>query len=301
MAAPKVPDDLIIPPILVRGTPMTKISTLSKRYTFSIDAEHGVINYHSSRGRSIPIESIREIRTGADCRYHRKEYGMSEKDETRWLSITYLKGDTYKMLHLIADDDESFKLWRETLTKMITDRQGLMQGLGQLDRRQALWFKQYWKKANGPKPDNQLDFKEIQQLANYLNVGQSQEQLKALFKQAKPQRSFLPWILKVSSVSLKLLDSRPEIDLIFKNALAKDAQVLDSAMFQKFLVETQGVDPKAAPSIFDRYAKPGSGETKYVDLKAFKSFSLSEDNSPFKTLHGQVYQDMTQPIRHVQT
>ena len=50
----------------------------------------------------VPIEDIREIRTGADARLHRQHFQLEEEYDNRWLALIYVLAGNYKTLHLIA-------------------------------------------------------------------------------------------------------------------------------------------------------------------------------------------------------
>ena len=72
-------------------------------------------------------------------------------------------------------------MWDITLRKLYTIRQQLMSGLGNIEMRQALWEKQYWKGAD-QEMDQKLGFDEMERLCKRLNVNSSTETLLRLFK-----------------------------------------------------------------------------------------------------------------------
>lgn len=87
----------------------------------------------------------------------------------------------YKTLHLIAPSKDVFQMWDITLRKLYTIRQQLMSGLGNIEMRQALWEKQYWKGAD-QEMDQKLGFDEMERLCKRLNVNSSTDTLLRLFK-----------------------------------------------------------------------------------------------------------------------
>lgn len=128
----------------------------------------------------VPIENIKEIRTGINARYHRAQYGFSEEAENRWITLIYVLDGEYKTLHILADTKEVFTAWETAITKLHSIRQGLMKGLGQTETRQAVWERQYYKAAdkNG---DQKLDVSDVEELCKRLNINIKTEELRKLF------------------------------------------------------------------------------------------------------------------------
>lgn len=55
-----------------------------------------------------------------------------------------------------------------------------MRGLGNVDMRQTVWERQYWKGAD-KEGDQKLAFDEVETLCKRLNVNRSSEELKRIF------------------------------------------------------------------------------------------------------------------------
>lgn len=191
--------DITVPELLQRGTPMTKVSsTKQKKYMFRVDADQGQIVYLSSKEKIgayshcspclfhlidtlVPIETIREMRFGADARYDREQFQISQQYEPRWITLIYILDGNYKTLHLIAPTQDVFNMWNVTLQQLHAIRQELMTGLGNVEMRQALWEKHYWKGADEEK-DQKLEFSEVEKLCRRLNINSSSDDLRRLFK-----------------------------------------------------------------------------------------------------------------------
>jgi len=121
------------------------------------------------------------LRAGADARFYREQSQLSQDYEDRWLTIIYILDGRYKTLHLIAATKDVFRMWDVTLRKLYEVRQALMSGTGNLEMRQALWEKQYWKAAD-VEDDKKLDFDNVEQLCRRLEISSPLEELKRLFK-----------------------------------------------------------------------------------------------------------------------
>lgn len=191
--------DLAIPEVLRQGTEMLKVSAKKKkRVVFRLDPEEGQILFKSNKsgvGAScllfllsfplklclVPIEAIKEIRAGANTSSYRIQFSVPEEWQSRWLTIIYVVDGTYKTLHMVADTRDTFKLWEVAVMKLHAIRQGLATDLGNLDLRQTVWERQYWKGAD-KEGDHKLDFKDVKALTKRLNISLTSSQLKQMFQ-----------------------------------------------------------------------------------------------------------------------
>ena len=130
---------------------------------------------------SVPIENIKELRMGANARYYRQQNKLPEEMEERWITIIYILDGTYKTLHIVAETRDVFELWSTALQKLYTIRQGLMAGLGNVEIRQNVWERQYWKGAD-EEGDQVLDLDDVERLCMRLNVNITTADLTKLFK-----------------------------------------------------------------------------------------------------------------------
>lgn len=195
-------DEFSIPDLLLKGTTMTKISEKKqKKAQFHLDPDEGRIIYQSSKTgigtyqvfylllnfhrnlccrRVVSVETIKEIRSGSNARYYRAQFAFPEEVENRWITIIYILEGTYKTLHMLAETHEVFQMWDASLRKLLAIRQGLMSGLGNVEMRQTVWERQYWKGAD-QEGDQKLSFEEVERLCKRLNAILSTKQLKVLF------------------------------------------------------------------------------------------------------------------------
>ncbi|KAL4076484.1 PLC-like phosphodiesterase [Scleroderma citrinum] len=318
--------DVSVPLPLQHGVPMTKVSPRSqKSYIFRLDADQGQIIWESKKLRIIPIESIKELRSGLDARYYRQQFQLASEYEDRWITIIYILDGQYKILHLIASSKETFQLWDITLRKLYAIRQQLMTGLGNEEMRHAVWLRQCWKSSD-QQCDQKLVFEEVERLCRRLNINSSQEDLLRLFKQADSQhRGFLDFVDFQRFV--KLLKARPELDLLYKKLASGNRGRFTFKVFEQFMRDCQksSLSQEELISVFLRYAikfesaKPpflpgqplsasppplspstSSSTINFDDTTlssdAFSAFLLSSDNSAFMDQHGKVYHDMTRPL-----
>ena len=75
-----------------------------------------------------------------------------------------------------------FDLWVNTLKRLHAVRQGLMQGLGNLEVRDQLWERIYWKDTDAS-GDKKLDIDEMRKLCHrLLGVHLNEQEFQAVFK-----------------------------------------------------------------------------------------------------------------------
>ncbi|KAF8077564.1 hypothetical protein FPV67DRAFT_1684022 [Lyophyllum atratum] len=306
--------EVTVPQLLQQGTLMTKVSSKKhKRAIFRLDSDIGQIIWEGKQHRIIPIENIKELRSGSDARYYREQFQLAQEYEDRWLTIIYILDSTYKTLHLIAATKDIFRMWDTTLRKLHAIRQELMSGLGNIEMRQAIWRKHYWKGADEER-DQKLAFEEVEKLCRRLNVNSSSGELLRLFKQADThQHNYLDF--EDFQRFVKLLKGRPEIDRLYKKLRARGGGYFDFLVFEKFMREKQksSLSTPELQAIFERYseaATPGStppvpsatpsddpnAAPRIMTTETFTSFLLSPDNSAFTDQNGSVWQDMTRPL-----
>lgn len=248
--------DFTVPPLLALGTPMTKVSAKrQKKILVRLDPDLGQIVYESKKQRiskcvqlicsshltrsSVPIENIKELRSGSDARYYRQQFQLAADFEDRWITIIYVMEVGYKTLHLVALSKDVFQLWDITLRKMHAIRQQLMSGLGNIEMRQAVWEKQYWKSADDEQ-DQKLDFDDVEKMCHRLNINPSRDDMLRRFKTADVHsRGYLDFADFRRFV--KALKARPELDRMYKKLCSGNGGKFDFSVFEKFMRENQKV------------------------------------------------------------
>lgn len=149
------------------------------------------------RQASIPISTIRDFRHGVDIAPYRTSLHLSPLVESRWMTIIYLvpsapsvplsfinngvQTPAYKLAHLIAPTEESFLLWRETLTAFLDERTGGEAGD---------WEELRWREAGGGAEaveHEEVDVRvvkedEVLRLCRRLGVGMGKDQIATAFR-----------------------------------------------------------------------------------------------------------------------
>ncbi|KAJ7074909.1 1-phosphatidylinositol-4,5-bisphosphate phosphodiesterase 1 [Mycena belliarum] len=247
--------ELTVPLSLQKGSQLTKISEKSeKKVVFRIEPDEGQILYPSRKHGLVPIESIKEIRTGLDAQYYCcTQFGYSQDSMQRWMTIVYVLNSNYKTLHILAPTKDVFDLWETTIRKLYAIRLGLMHNLDNVEIRQTVWERQYWKSADKG-GDQSLNLDEIQAMCVRLSVNYPPGELKDLFNAADARKTGSLNFPEFQQF-VKLLRRRPELEALYKK-LCGDQQMLDFAAFERFMTNTQksSLTSSELKLVFEKYA-----------------------------------------------
>ncbi|KIP07397.1 hypothetical protein PHLGIDRAFT_89622 [Phlebiopsis gigantea 11061_1 CR5-6] len=269
---------------------MLKVSAKKqKRYFFRLDPDEGQIIWHSKKLRIIPIETIKEIRTGSDARYYREQFQIAPTYESRWLTLVYLLDGSYKTLHLIAPTRDVFQMWETTIRRLYSMRQQLMNGLGHTAMRQAIWERQFWKGADEER-DQKLEFDDVERMCRRLNINPSRDDLMRRFRQADThQRGWLDF--EDFRKFVKALKVRPELDRLFRK-LCVETHSVDGNLRYAGFVSFMRKDQQSILSDADLQRLFLTHETGIWTLRNFTAFLLSPCNAAFRDEK----HDMTRPL-----
>ncbi|KAG2006759.1 1-phosphatidylinositol-4,5-bisphosphate phosphodiesterase 1 [Coprinopsis cinerea AmutBmut pab1-1] len=291
-----------IPDIVLNGTEMTKISKKGKkRVVFRIDPDEGRLLYKSKKGGLVPIEAIKEMRSGEDARYYCNQFEQPEEAESRWITVIYILGGAYKTLHILADTRDAFHAWDTTLRKLHSVRQGLTTGLGNMETREEVWERQYWKGAD-EEGDQVLDFDDVDRLCKRLHANIPTPRLQQLFKEADTEnKGHLDY--PAFQRFVKKLKRRPDVEQIYGQIAGQSGGKFDFAAFEKFIKEVQKspLSTDELRAVFDKYATSADSTSPNepsgaLTLDAFTKFLTSPDNAAFAEEGKPIWQDMTKPI-----
>ncbi|KAF8877451.1 PLC-like phosphodiesterase [Gymnopilus junonius] len=279
---PPIVSDIDIPEAVEKGTLMTKISERSgkqKKVSFRIDPDEGKIFYESTKDGIVPIEAIKEIRTGPNAQYYREQFKLSPDLDSRWISIIYIYDGAYKTLHIVADSKENFDVWLGALQKLYAIRQGLMTGFGNMDlkMKETVWERQYWKGAD-EQADQVLEFDEIERLCRRLNVNLSRDEIRKIFKEIDTlNRSHLNFAQYQQFA--RVLKRRPELEAIYVKLASTNGGKITSQ---------SKLDDVDLTVLFTKYAGSSSSPSvspnepnDIITLEDFSALLSSSDNASF--------------------
>jgi phosphatidylinositol phospholipase C delta len=161
-------------------------------------------------------------------------------------------------------------MWDVSLQKLHGIRMQLMSEPGNLQLRQAVWEKQYWKGADMHK-DQSLVYEELQKLCKRLHISTASGDLLRLFKEADTRnRGYLDF--DDFRRLVKLLKARPDLDQLYKKLCTDHCKPFNFSVFEAFMRDSQKstLTREELKAVFGKYA-----DTKSHDA----SSSLSLDSA----------------------
>nr|XP_019049181.1 phosphatidylinositol phospholipase C, delta [Kwoniella bestiolae CBS 10118]OCF28111.1 phosphatidylinositol phospholipase C, delta [Kwoniella bestiolae CBS 10118] len=256
--------DGMVPMALVQGVPMLKISSKKMKQVI-IRINNGGISWSSKKDNTVSINEVRDLRLG--------QPPSDTYNSSRWITIVYVRGSQWKVLHMVALTDDIYDLWVQTLKSLVSVT---------LDRHVAdvtpadpdlIWIRQLW-----PIGSKVIDRSKAEALCTQIGLQIPDTVAKTID---------VSGVLDMSTFHQLIKDcqTRPEISKIYQD-LAKEGP-LDAARVNQFLKDTQRLTNYE--QIFDKYKR--DGEDVWT-LASLTEFLCSVDNA------ASVPQDMSHPIQH---
>ncbi|KAL0945759.1 hypothetical protein HGRIS_012048 [Hohenbuehelia grisea] len=264
--------DTVVPRGLQTGVLVTKISDKTRKHrrmSIRVEPDQGQIVYEGKATRIIPIESIKELRTFSTNNALTSSLASPSNNSTtplspslssvtflqlhssaapRLLTIIYTLSSSYRSLHLLFPTEKDMKTWHGVIDRLYRVRKELMQGLGNVRVREAIWERVCWKegdvfglqggaasgslpglkaegsgKMKGAQGDGKLEWAEVERLCKRLNVSLPREDLLRLFEQADVHhRTYLDFADFRRFV--RLLKKRPDVKRLYREVIRASAE-----------------------------------------------------------------------------
>ncbi|CZT47615.1 probable phosphoinositide-specific phospholipase C [Rhynchosporium secalis] len=301
----------VVPSLLLQGTRMTKVTKKNRKKLLSLvlEKEAAKVSWDKNRpSKSLYIDDIKEIRVGKDARNYRKEYGVSDADESRFFSIVYAVPDKnkgrsqQKTMHLIAEDAETFELWTTTLDAISKHRQDLMASLSSFHDKavRACWrsemIRQFQDKHR-TEDDELIDFLGVERLCRSLHIHGSSNYIRSKFQQADVSFSGCLNFVEFQDF-VKLMKRREDVKRIYEGItfdLKKGLTLLEFFTFlEKYQHEDVSSDPAHWENVFNKVIRRSKskeqahldatdGEPQRMTEAALSSYFISTFNVPLKS------------------
>ncbi|KAG5220512.1 Phospholipase [Salix suchowensis] len=242
---PALDVSLSVPEEFKTGAVFTKINSdrKQKQVKFRLDVDQGQILWESKKYGAVLVETIKEFRTGSNAAYDLAQLGLPFSDLPRFISIIYIRSGSYKTLNVLAPTPEILRQWENAVRALYTTRRDLMRGLDNVEMREAVWQKMYWKGADAG-GDNKLDLKEVENLCLRLNISAPPAVVKKLFD-ASRLLSFQSATDEGGSrklIFVKSIKRRPEVDALYARICdGSPSKIFDSQAFEMFMKGQQQV------------------------------------------------------------
>lgn len=86
--------------------------------------------------RAVPISDIRELRLN--------QPPTDEYPSTRWITVVYVRQSQWKVLHITALTDDTYQLWVDTLTKLVSETSDRLINQITPSDPDLMWIRQLW-------------------------------------------------------------------------------------------------------------------------------------------------------------
>ncbi|PKS05308.1 hypothetical protein jhhlp_008681 [Lomentospora prolificans] len=292
-------DGAVWPEQLQAGTPLRKVSSKNrwKRIILKLDPPSGKILWDGMRKKKqIRIDDIKEIRTDSDIRQYCRDFDIPETEGARWFSIIYAAPELQKtkMLHLIADDIDTFKNWTSTLQRFWQDRLENLTSLMAFDEKA---IKEYWNsevslqggtdESMGRGNEGTLDFQGFERICRNLHINASPAELLSRFHEADRTSTGRLDYAKFTQF-VNLMKTRNDVGDIYSALASSAAEGLSRQEFFNFVSGVQGenVEEDVAKwkAIFAEFADRGfetsSNSKGAMSAAGFTRFLTSRYNTP---------------------
>ncbi len=298
----------VVPQVLLQGTAMTKVSKKKKKLlTFVLEKEAAKVTWDKSRpSKSFYIDDIKDIRVGADARNYRQEFGVSAVDEPRFFSIVYAvpdrsKGRAQKVMHLIANDEQTFDLWTTTLDAMSKHRQDLMASLSSFHDKavKTYWrteMNRIWQDRPHAEDEEEIDIVGVERLCRSLHIHGSSNYLRSRFNMADFSGTGRLNLNEFQEF-VKLMKRREDIRAIYRDLGTDTEKGMTMDEFFNFLKVHQKEDIVANrshwESVFAKFVRRSKskeqaqqdlfdGEIPRMNEAALSSYLISTFNLPMR-------------------
>ena len=290
----------VVPEELHQGTLLTKVTKRKrKQLTFTLDSTNTMVFWDRSNGsKSFRIDNIEAIRVKANARNYREELQIPEESERYWFTIIYFirerskPGKQSKTIHLIAQNEQWFQLWTQTLQNLFNYRQQLMYGLaGPIQDEstlQAHWKREMDTLFNGQEhlpEDEVLDLPWVEKMCRSLHINCPKSVIKSQFEKADIGSTNTLGYEEFKDF-IRRFKKRTDVLEIYNNLADNPSEGLSLQAFLKFVQDTQGVDVKSnlahwektfAAIVRDtRLNGSGSTNVSYMGFHAFHACLSSE-------------------------
>ncbi|KAI1496537.1 hypothetical protein F5X99DRAFT_65811 [Biscogniauxia marginata] len=297
------PPGPVVPLALIKGTYLCKVSKKkkSKRVLFVLESDTGKIVWDKGRSsKCIYIDDIKEVRIGSDIRQYRIDYGIPESDEGRFFTIFYAVPDKSrsKVMHLVADDEETFTHWITALDSISKHREVHMASLMAFNENaiRSFWNGEMAKQfENRPHSvdEEEMDFIGVERVCRNLHIHMSQKDLLTKFAIADTTRTARLNFAEFQ-VFVREMKRREDIRTIYRDLASNPDKGITFQEFMRFLREVQCEDVDSNTSFWEtrflRYAhrskprdvtfqRPDRDSLRMTE-EAFATYLHSKDNDP---------------------
>lgn len=297
----------VIPTALQLGTRLLKVSKKKREYkVFVLDIEPAKVTWDRNRpSKCFWIDDVTEIRSGADARNYREEFGFTEADESRFFSVIYNRSDksngrTQKTMHLVAPSAKEFEQWTTTLDAISKHRHDFMWQLSAFSDKavKAYWRREMTRQSGGrvrSEDEETVDLPGVERICRNLHIHGAIDHIHASFRAADLSANGRLDFTEFQEFC-KRMKVREDIRPIHHDLAADSHKGMTLEEFFDFLRNSQNEDTVKRrahwESIFNKFARRAKIQTQanqglvdsvaplYMSASALTSFLVSKYNVP---------------------
>ncbi|QDS75999.1 hypothetical protein FKW77_004564 [Venturia effusa] len=252
-----------IPLALQEGTMLTKVTKRGRRKQRRFRFEFAAARIcwdPRNPSKHVCIDHITDLREASEAREYLDQFQVPVEQHSRWLTIVYIDsnrstGRSIKMMHIVAPDVATVRLWKESIEYVQQSRIRTMTELAKGGERS---IKGLWRRETKDNPNARLDLQAAKQLCRKLDINCSENALRAHFDKADSDANGDLDYAQFEAFVKRILE-RQDLKEIFNAIRSSGSAELDLDSFVRFLANQQGVDVTVKHShwtnLFEQYAK----------------------------------------------
>ncbi|XP_066521065.1 1-phosphatidylinositol 4,5-bisphosphate phosphodiesterase delta-3-A isoform X2 [Hoplias malabaricus] len=241
-----------------------------------------------SKPKTFSVMEVECVREGCQSDMLRRQ--TSSLPEEQCLTIVFKGGR--KSLDLQCHSREEAQHWARGI-RTLQERVNNMSQTEKLDH----WINAYLRQAD-VNHDGKMTYDEVQTLLQMINIDLNEQYALSLFKKCDQSANGRLEYGEIELFCRELL-RRPELDAVFRQ-YSSNGRVLSTVDLKEFLKD-QGEDNTLihAQSLILTYElNEWAKKNQLMTANGFTMYMLSKENDVFDPDHGQIYQDMNQPLSH---
>ncbi|AQZ18479.1 PLC1 (YPL268W) [Zygosaccharomyces parabailii] len=246
------------------GLFMRRISRRKQvQYFFKLEDDGAIV--WKDRTKRLPLDSIKDVRTGDMARNYREQYGVSSKVENLWITVIYHVSGKLKALHVVTRNKEEFDIFFHCICGLIKSRRELMESMSVPDNEKFAnihWHATVSRRKEDETKDT-LTFEDVRRLCDRFHIYCSSNHLRKFFVIADVNNNGLLNFQEFQTF-VTLLKTRHEVKQLW-SSIAGGRNGLSLKQFHRFLREEQGEDvsDKKASAIYYKFKQAKDGDLTY--------------------------------------
>lgn len=250
-----------------KGLSMRRIGRKKQvEYFFKLDSNGAIV--WKDGGKRLPLDSIKDVRTGETASNYREQYGVSKNVSHLWVTVIYYVSNKLKALHVVAHNQEELDIFLNCICGLVKLRMELMESISVPDNEKFAnihWHSTVSRRKEDESKDT-LTFEDVRKLCDRFHIYCSTNHLKKYFHMADVNNNGLLNFQEFQTF-VTLLKTRPELKQLW-NSITHGRPTMNLQEFHQFLTQEQGehVSEEETRTIIDKFKKTKDNGFTYDDF-----------------------------------